>query len=82
MKHSNAVKAILFASINTLADNPENYAICPGKDFSRNRKLGVKTLIHLLLTMEADCIREELYRYFVRTANAPSKAAFLNSVKS
>lgn len=76
MKYSNAVKAILFASINTLAANPENYAVCPGKDFSRNRKLGVKTLIHLLLTMEADCIKEELYRYFGRTTNAPSKAAF------
>lgn len=76
MKYSNAVKAMLFASINTLAANPENYAVCPGKDFSRNRKLNFKTLIHLFLTMEADCIKEELYRYFGRTTNTPSKAAF------
>lgn len=76
MKYSNAVKAMLFASINTLASNPENDAVCPRKDFLRNRKLGVKTLILLLLTMEADCIKEELYRYFGRTTNAPSKAAF------
>ena len=30
----------------------------------------------MLLTMEADCIKEELYRYFGRTTHAPSKAAF------
>ena len=76
MKYSNAVKTMLFASINTLIANPENYAVCPGKDFSRNRKLGLRDLILLLLTMEADCIKEELYHYFGRTANAPSKAAF------
>ena len=76
MKYSDAVKAMLFTSINTLIANPENYAVRPGKDFSRNRKLGVRDLILLLLTMEADCIKEELYHYFGRTADAPSKAAF------
>ena len=76
MKYSKVVKAMLFASINTLAANPENYAVRPGKDFSRNRKLNFKALIHLFLTMEADCIKEELYRYFGRTTSAPSKAAF------
>ena len=76
MKYSDAVKNMLFTSINTLISNPENYAVCPEKDFSRNRKLGAKDLILLLLTMEADCIKEELYRYFGRTTNAPSKAAF------
>lgn len=76
MKYSDAVKAMLSASINTLLSNPENYAVCPEKDFSRNRKLNASNLLYLLLTMEADCIREELYRYFGRTTNAPSKAAF------
>lgn len=76
MKYSDAVKNMLFTSINTLISNLENYAVCPEKDFSRNRKLGAKDLILLLLTMEADCIKEELYRYFGRTTNAPSKAAF------
>lgn len=76
MKYSDAVKAMLFASINALIANPQNYAVRPGKDFSRNRKLGAKNLILLLLTMEADCIKEELYHYFGRTTDAPSKAAF------
>ena len=31
--------------------------------------------------MEADCIREELYRFFGRTIDAPSKAAFYRQRK-
>lgn len=76
MNYSHAVKSILWASINEATANPDHYAVRPGKDFSRNRKLDIKTLLHLLLTMEADCIKEELYRYFGRTTDAPSKAAF------
>lgn len=76
MKYSDAVKAMLLASIDTLISNPENFAVCPGKDFSRNRKLGIRDLICLLLTMEADCIKEELYHYFERSTDTPSKAAF------
>lgn len=76
MKYSSSVKAILLASINELADNPVLYAKHPGRDFTRNRKLGFKDFLILLLTMEAECIKEELYRYFGRETSAPSKAAF------
>lgn len=40
MKYSDAVKAMLIASINDLAADPEKYAVNSGKDFSRNRQLG------------------------------------------
>ena len=76
MKYSSSVKAILLASINELADNPDLYPKHPGRDFTRNRKLGFKDFLILLLTMEAECIKEELYRYFGRETSAPSKAAF------
>lgn len=76
MKYSDAIKALLLATINELAADPSKYAANPGKDFSRNRKLGFRELILMLLTMEADCIKEELYRYFGRKTDAPSKAAF------
>lgn len=81
MKYSDVVKAMLLASINDLAAEPEKYAVNPGKDFSRNRKLGSATLLHMLLTMEADCVKEELYRYFGRSTTAPSKAAFYKQRK-
>lgn len=76
MKNANAVKAMLFTAINEIAADPKKYAVNPGKDFTRNRKLGFNDTLLLLLTMEADCIQEELYRYFGRNTDAPSKAAF------
>lgn len=76
MKNSDAIKALLFASINEIAADPKKYAVNPGKDFTRNRKLGFYDTLLILLTMEADCIKEELYRYFGRNTDAPSKAAF------
>lgn len=76
MKNSDVIKALLFASINEIAADPQKYAVNPGKDFTRNRKMGFYDTLLLLLTMEADCIKEELYRYFGRNTNAPSKAAF------
>ena len=81
MKYADVVKAMLLASIHELAANPQNYALHPGKDFSRNRKLGFKHLLLMLLTMEADCIKEELYRFFGRSTDAPSKAAFYKQHK-
>ena len=51
MKYSDSVKAILLAAIDELAANPEKYANRPGKDFTRNRKLGFKQLLLMFLTM-------------------------------
>jgi hypothetical protein len=76
MKYFDASKAILLATIKEIAADPSKYAVNPGKDFSRNRKMGFKQFLLLFLTMEGDCIKEELYRYFGRTTDAPSKAAF------
>lgn len=76
MNNSDSIKAILLAAINEIATDPTKYAVTPGKDFTRNRKLGFNDTMLMLLTMEADCIKEELYRYFGRNTDAPSKAAF------
>lgn len=81
MNYSDSIKAILLAAINELSKIPENYAAKPGVDFIRNRKLGFKDYMLMFLTMEADCIREELYRFFDRTTDAPSKAAFYKQRK-
>lgn len=81
MKHSEINKAILLATLNEIAADPQKYAVNPGKDFTRNRKMGFRDTILMLLTMEADCIKEELYRYFGRTTDAPSKAAFYKQRK-
>ena len=74
MNHSDSIKAILLATINELTSNLHQYVVNPGKDFTRNRKMGFEKTIAFLLTMEGDCIKEEIYRYFGRKKEAPSKA--------
>lgn len=81
MKFSDYVKLTLLDSIRDLAAHPDNFSRCPGRDFSRNRKIPIQALLLMLLTMEADSIKEELYRYFGRSTSAPSKAAFYKQRK-
>lgn len=76
MHYSDYVKAVLLATINELAADPGKYAVNPGKDFTRHRKMGFREYLLMFLSMEGECIKEELYRYFGRTTDAPSKAAF------
>ena len=76
MKNSNAVKSILLATVKEIAADPKKYAVTPGKDFTRNRKMGFYETVMMLLIMEGDCIKEEIYRFFGRNTEAPSKAAF------
>ena len=76
MNFSDYVKVLLLDSIRNLAAAPTKYACNPGRDFSRNRKLGFKRFLLMFLSMEANSIKEELYRYFGRSTSAPSKAAF------
>ncbi|RGD63440.1 hypothetical protein DXA98_16495 [Lachnospiraceae bacterium OF09-6] len=76
MTYSNLMKQMLMASIDELSKTPENFAVHPDKDFTRNRKIGFHDFLLLLLTMEDDCLREELYHFFGCTDDTPSKAAF------
>lgn len=46
MKHSDAIKAMLLMTINEIAADPRKYAVNPGKDFTRNRKMGVLRYHH------------------------------------
>jgi hypothetical protein len=81
MLHHDIVKELLLTSISELENDPSKFAVNPGKDFSRNRKLGFQDLILTLLTMEGDCLKEEIYRYFGYDTSAPSKTAFYKQRK-
>lgn len=50
MNYSDSIKAILLAAINELSKIPENYAVKPGVDFIRNRKLGFKDYIFFIFS--------------------------------
>lgn len=81
MNYSDSIKAILLAAINDLSKTPEKYAVKPGVDFIRNRKLGFKDYMLMFLTMEADCIREEMYRFLDVLSMHLPKRLFTDSVK-
>ena len=76
MKFHEYLKDILLNTIKEMAKNPTLYAKNPGRDFTRNRKLGFKQFIQMLLTLEGECLREEIYLFCGRTTDAPTKAAF------
>ncbi len=76
MHFSDHTKLTLLAIIDEIAADPRAFVVNPGKDFTRNRKMGLRDTLLMLLTMEGDCIKEEIYRYFGRVKEAPSKSAF------
>ena len=64
MNYSVTVKNYLMSDIDAMASTPEAYALNPGKDFTRHRKISFKDLVLLPITMEAGTMRHELYKYF------------------
>ena len=57
MHFSDYIKATLMAIIDEIAADPRKFVVNPGKDFTRNRKMGFRDTLLMLLTMEGDCIR-------------------------
>lgn len=82
MTYSTFVKQTLMDSIHELSQTPENYAVHPVTDFTRNRKIGFKDFLLLLLTMEDDCLREELYLFFVVQKMRQQRQPFIISVRN
>ena len=53
------------------------FAKRPGKDFTRQSKLGVEKTITFLLAMEGRSINNELLEYFHCAVNTPTASAFV-----
>lgn len=75
MTNHDFIKSLFEKSLTELASDPARFAVVPGRDFTRNRKINLSDTLRILLTMEGRCIKEELYCYFGRTVDAPSKSA-------
>lgn len=67
MKINQYIKNKLDRCIDELAESLDKYVVQPGKDFSRNRKLGFVDTVKLLLTMKGNTLRAELYEFLKRT---------------
>ena len=82
MKNSDVIKALLLAAVNEIAADPWKYAVNPIRDFTRNRKMGFHDTLMMLLTMEANCIKEELYRYSATPQMPHPKLLFTGNAAS
>ena len=78
MSFPQKVKSTLWAIVDSMACNTARFVKNPGKDFTRNRKLGFVQLIHFFLCMESGCIGHELLKYFYFLPDeVPAASAFV-----
>ena len=69
---------ILKDDINTMASDVSEFAVNPGKDFTRKRKMDFVNLILFLIVMGNSNTDYELVRYFnFNSEKIPGKSAFI-----
>ena len=71
------IKRKLDNSISQLCDVSWMFSSNPEKDFSRNRKLPLKKVISILLSMQGGTLTNELLRCFNCSLNSASSSAFV-----
>lgn len=72
----NKITESLKQTISELVDNPSDFLNNPHKDFSRNRKINLKTLIGITLNSGGCTMSKELLEYFDFDADTPTVSAF------
>ena len=75
MQACDEVLARLGAAVDDVASRPEECARSPGRDFTRSRKLGLRELLWLIVTMGTDTLGMELLRASGMSAAAPTVGA-------
>lgn len=76
MSFAQQVKNSLLEVISDMAAHSEDFSKRPGADFTRNRKLDFSTLLHLIVSMEAGTVKDELLKFFSYDKSAASNSAF------
>ena len=72
------VKSALWAIVDSMACNADKFVKNPGKDFTRNRKLGFVQLIRFTFCMGSGCMNHELLQYFYFLPDeVPTASAFV-----
>ena len=56
-------KAILDGIISEICADPSLFVEHPGKDFTRNRKLPLSTMLRIMISMGGASIKKEIYKY-------------------
>ncbi len=58
------IRVTLNNSINEVTQDISKYCSNPGKDFTRSRKLDIKTLVKFIMSMQGNSLNKEIYNQF------------------
>ena len=76
-KKAAQIKDALDGVITNMVKDPSPFVVAPDKDFTRNRTLTFKKMLHIILGMGGGSIRKELSDYFEDTKEFATKSAFV-----
>ena len=71
------VKKLLMSEIKKVANNPGDYCVNPGSDFTRKRKIPLEKLLTGIIGMASGSLTNELLDLFDATPDAPTASAFV-----
>lgn len=71
------IKEALNLAVDAVVEHKEKYVRNPNGDFTRNRKISMKEVINLILTMEGGSLNREIYKYGQLTGKTLSSAGFV-----
>lgn len=71
------IRSALYRSISKVAADPSVCAKTPEKDFSRKRKLPLKTMLFMLVGIGSGSLTKELYDWFGYASNTATSSAFV-----
>ena len=71
----NKIKDAFLSAVNSVIANPEQFAVNPAKDFSRQRKITPDTLISFLVSKGSSSARVEMLDFWGLDQEMPSLPA-------
>ena len=58
------IRRLFLRTIDAMEKHPDDFVLHPGRDFTRHRRLPLKDLILLMMSMETSSIGGEIHRFF------------------
>ena len=71
------IKKALDGVITNMVKDPSKFVVAPDKDFTRNRTLTFKKMLHIILGMGGASLQKELHDYFEDNTGFATKSAFV-----
>ena len=73
---------LLSRSLDDLLSRRNQFCLHPGTDFTRSRKLPLRSLLLFLISMDDKSLRDELVQFFHLPSSTPSRSAVVQQRKN